>query len=91
MFLSVKEMELRKVRFDETYEAGQIDFSGDISAGKKAWKDVWSAGQGLGAIDRIATVQDIVKKLEDEYTEALLAEWDQVKTMLQTRQIAQAA
>ena len=29
MFLSVKEMELRKVRFDETFEAGQMDFSGE--------------------------------------------------------------
>lgn len=29
MFLSVKEMEQRKVRFDETYAAGQIDFSGE--------------------------------------------------------------
>jgi uncharacterized protein len=29
MFLSVKEMELRKVRFDETYEPGQIDFTGE--------------------------------------------------------------
>jgi uncharacterized protein len=29
MFLSVKEMELRKVRFDETLEAGQIDFAGE--------------------------------------------------------------
>ena len=29
MFLSVKEMELRKVRFDETFRAGQIDFSGE--------------------------------------------------------------
>jgi uncharacterized protein len=28
MFLSIKEMEVRKVRFDETFEAGQIDFSG---------------------------------------------------------------
>jgi uncharacterized protein len=27
MFLSIKEMELRKVRFDETFEPGQIDFS----------------------------------------------------------------
>jgi uncharacterized protein len=27
MFLSVKEMELRKVRFDETFEPGLIDFS----------------------------------------------------------------
>ena len=29
MFLSVKEMELRKVRFDETYAPGQIDFAGE--------------------------------------------------------------
>ena len=27
MFLSVKEMELRKVRFDETFQPGQIDFT----------------------------------------------------------------
>jgi|SRR5208283_3687033 len=29
MFLSVKEMEVRKIRFDEVFRAGQIDFSGD--------------------------------------------------------------
>jgi len=29
MFLSVKEMEVRKIRFDETFRAGQIDFAGD--------------------------------------------------------------
>ena len=29
MFLSVKELELRKIRFDETFEPGQIDFSGE--------------------------------------------------------------
>jgi uncharacterized protein len=29
MFLSVKEMELRKVRFDETFDPGQIDFTGE--------------------------------------------------------------
>ncbi len=29
MFLSVKEMELRKIRFDETFDAGQIDFTGE--------------------------------------------------------------
>jgi uncharacterized protein len=28
MFLSVKEMEVRKVRFDETFAPGQIDFAG---------------------------------------------------------------
>jgi uncharacterized protein len=29
MFLSVKEMELRKIRFDETFDPGRIDFSGE--------------------------------------------------------------
>ena len=29
MFLNVKEMEVRKVRFDETFQAGVIDFSGE--------------------------------------------------------------
>jgi len=29
MFLSIKEMEVRKIRFDEIFRAGQIDFSGD--------------------------------------------------------------
>ena len=29
MFLSVREMELRKIRFDETFEAGQMDFAGE--------------------------------------------------------------
>ncbi|MBZ5727816.1 MAG: DUF177 domain-containing protein [Acidobacteriia bacterium] len=29
MFLSVKEMEQRKIRFDETFDAGQIDFAGE--------------------------------------------------------------
>jgi uncharacterized protein len=28
MFFSVKEMEVRKVRFDETFQPGEIDFSG---------------------------------------------------------------
>lgn len=29
MFLSVKEMEKRKIRFDESFQPGQIDFSGE--------------------------------------------------------------
>jgi uncharacterized protein len=29
MFLSVKEMEVRKIRFDETFAPGQIDFTGE--------------------------------------------------------------
>jgi nitronate monooxygenase len=33
----------------------------------KAWRDVWSAGQGIGAIDRIEPAQAIVDRLLAEY------------------------
>lgn len=36
----------------------------------KAWKDIWSAGQGVGAIDEILSVKDLVSHLIDEYNEA---------------------
>lgn len=37
----------------------------------KAWRDIWSAGHGVGAIDRIESVADIISRLEDEYNAAL--------------------
>ncbi|MBT2681005.1 nitronate monooxygenase [Bacillus sp. ISL-35] len=37
----------------------------------KAWKDIWSAGQGVGAISKIQPASEIIKQLEAEYHEAL--------------------
>ncbi|WP_306418577.1 nitronate monooxygenase family protein [Bacillus sp. AFS076308] len=37
----------------------------------KAWKDIWSAGHGVGAIDRIESAADIIGRLELEYRVAL--------------------
>ncbi|WP_226641921.1 NAD(P)H-dependent flavin oxidoreductase [Mesobacillus subterraneus] len=37
----------------------------------KAWKDIWSAGQGVGAIEKIQTTSEIISQLETEYSEAL--------------------
>jgi nitronate monooxygenase len=36
----------------------------------KAWRDIWSAGQGVGAITRIEPVAEIVARLRSEYTGA---------------------
>jgi nitronate monooxygenase len=33
----------------------------------KAWKDIWSAGQGVGLIKKIESVESIVEKLESEF------------------------
>jgi nitronate monooxygenase len=37
----------------------------------KAWRDIWSAGQGVGQIKRVQTVAEIVADLRREYNEAL--------------------
>ncbi|MGM9928463.1 MAG: NAD(P)H-dependent flavin oxidoreductase [Bacillus sp. (in: firmicutes)] len=37
----------------------------------KAWKDIWSAGHGVGAINEIDSVAGIISILKQEYEEAL--------------------
>ena len=37
---------------------------------KKAWKDIWGAGQGVGAIDAVLPTHEIVAGLEREYRAA---------------------
>lgn len=37
----------------------------------KAWKTVWSAGQGVGAINDVPTTQQLITRLDTEYREAL--------------------
>lgn len=48
-----------------------IDFSGDISTANKAWKDVWSAGQGVGVTKEVQCCLSIVDKMHKEFVEAL--------------------
>ncbi|WP_313515973.1 nitronate monooxygenase [Pseudomonas sp.] len=44
-----------------------IDFSGDISNANKAWKHVWSAGQGVGQISHSYNVAELVMELCEDY------------------------
>jgi nitronate monooxygenase len=46
--------------------AGKIDFS-DVHGEHKPWKDIFGAGQGVGAIDRVATVAEITEQIVAEY------------------------
>ena len=41
---------------------------GDTKA--KAWRDIWGAGQGVGLMDDVPTVADMVTRLEREYVAA---------------------
>ncbi len=42
----------------------------DRLAQRRPWRDLWSAGQGVGLIDDIPTVAELVRRLQHEYEEA---------------------
>lgn len=47
-----------------------MNFGSGGNTDKKAWKDIWGSGQGIGAIDEVRSVQDMVNILISEYQEA---------------------
>lgn len=42
------------------------------SEDKKAWRDIWGCGQGIGAIRRVHKTSDLVAQLKQEYAQARL-------------------
>jgi nitronate monooxygenase len=41
-----------------------------LPAGKTPWRDIWSGGQGIGLIDDLPSVADLVRRLRAEYAAA---------------------
>ncbi|WP_405136523.1 NAD(P)H-dependent flavin oxidoreductase [Nocardia sp. NBC_01388] len=41
--------------------------------GPKPWRDIWGCGQGIGTIDAVVPVAEVVARLSDEYTSAARA------------------
>jgi nitronate monooxygenase len=56
------------IDFGQELEIDADKNSGDKAGG--AWKQIWSAGQGVGAIDNIPSTADLVTTLIDEYQKA---------------------
>jgi len=54
----------------EQGNAGQMNFGAIDHAGKKAWKDIWGCGQGIGAVKQIETVETLVARIKHEYQSA---------------------
>ena len=46
-----------------------MDFGGGESA-KKAWRDIWGSGQGIGVVDKVTPAAELVARLATEYAEA---------------------
>ena len=44
-----------------------MNFGGDA---KKAWKDIWGCGQGIGAVKQVLPAADLIARLKAEYAQA---------------------
>ena len=51
----------------EVSDASKMNFGG---AATKAWKDIWGCGQGIGAVDKVVPVCELIARLRSEYEAA---------------------
>ena len=59
---------------DRWKDTKKIDFGKELNpaeAEAKAWKTIWSAGQGVNIIDNIPSVSEIVKQLKAEFLKSI--------------------
>ncbi|MET0248183.1 MAG: nitronate monooxygenase family protein [Sphingobium sp.] len=53
-----------------TSDPSKMNFA-ELSDGKKAWRDIWGCGQGIGSIDKVVPAAELVARLSREYRAAL--------------------
>lgn len=51
-------------------DKSKMDFGSGGNSAAKAWRDIWGAGQGVGSIDSVPSVAELVNQLKAEYREA---------------------
>jgi nitronate monooxygenase len=47
-----------------------MNFAGAGEGAKKAWKDIWGSGQGIGAVKAVMPAAALVDRLAAEYARA---------------------
>jgi len=48
----------------------KMDFGSGGASAKKAWKDIWGSGQGIGTVKSVVAAAALVDRLDREYKEA---------------------
>ena len=56
-----------------TSDPSKMNFGSGGNMKAKAWKDIWGSGQGVGALDAVRPVAELVERMRTEYDEARLA------------------
>ena len=55
---------------DNLPEADKTKMNFATTGGAKAWRDIWGAGQGVGMMEDVPTVAEVVSRLKNEYVSA---------------------
>jgi nitronate monooxygenase len=58
----------------------KIDFGKELDTEAKAWKTIWSAGQGAALIDKNSSVKQLVGDLKAEFKSAIEAQYKLLET-----------
>jgi nitronate monooxygenase len=69
-----KSLENNQITKDMWDNKAKIDFGKELDAAKaetKAWKTLWSAGQGVATIDNVLSTKDLIITLKEEFKEAI--------------------
>lgn len=67
---------------DRWQQSKKIDFGKELEAAEaeaKAWKTIWSAGQGVTAVQDILPVEELVRNLKNEFQTAIEAQQRQLE------------
>jgi nitronate monooxygenase len=51
-------------------DPSKMNFGGGGADAKKAWKDIWGCGQGIGAVKAVVPAAQLVARLRDEFVAA---------------------
>ncbi|WP_194850717.1 NAD(P)H-dependent flavin oxidoreductase [Nonlabens antarcticus] len=64
---------------EQLHATGKIDFGKELDTEAKAWKTIWSAGQGSATIDDTIPAQDLINRLKTEFKSALEMQAENLK------------
>ncbi len=65
---------------DDLSKGHKIDFGSELDTEAKAWKTIWSAGQGVATIDNVLPIEELVKQLGQEFKQAVEEQTALLKT-----------
>ena len=80
-FLS-KSLEKAGITQEQIQSKAKVDFGKELDTEAKAWKTIWSAGQGVTSIEDSLPVKQLLERMKTEFKDAISYQQDKAKKYL---------